>query len=212
MNQNDIKTIVEKNRGTTKTNHSEFEDNGYLILPNLLDVTNLVEIPPHGIKGSDRYSRKNGFIDRADQDRQVNFSYSRYNFKKYFNLHKKLEKKLSRLLNTKILTSYNFDRFYFASLDLPKHLDRDACEISLSLHISSTFPKEKPWPLKLEGHKGEASVIMNPGDAVLYKGTEIPHWRDRNTVENPNLYYHNVFFHFVLNDGLRAHCAFESYK
>ena len=29
-------------------------------------------------------------------------------------------------------------------------------------------------------------------------------------VEREDVYYHQIFFHYVLADGLRAHCAFDA--
>ena len=55
-------------------------------------------------------------------------------------------------------------------------------------------------------------VNLEKGDGVLYKGCERPHWRDRmpGTLETSlaqlnqksldELYYHQIFFHYVLQD------------
>ena len=68
--------------------------------------------------------------------------------------------------------------------------------------------------------KGEnQSVCLSPGDGVIYKGCERPHWRDpleskhtgnyfiRKLGENDDTFYHQVFFHYVLADGQRVQCA-----
>ena len=67
------------------------------------------------------------------------------------------------------------------------------------------------------------SLVLKPGDGLLYKGCERPHWRDpmpglqkkknkklfgKQTPET-ELYYHQIFFHYVLQDGRRAHCAWD---
>ena len=56
---------------------------------------------------------------------------------------------------------------------------------------------------------------------MIYKGCERPHWRDRmpGTLETSlaqfnqksldEFYYHQIFFHYVLQDGERAHCAWD---
>jgi len=38
---------------------------------------------------------------------------------------------------------------------------------------------------------------LSPGDGVIYKGTEIPHWRNEFTGD----YYSQVFLHYVKADG-----------
>ena len=111
------------------------------------------------------------------------------------------------------------------------HADRPACEISVSVHISTNL--EECWPLwiktpdtysdekKTEVVKtGENRfVCLEPGDGMIYKGCERPHWRDpliskdtgnhfiRKLGQKDDTYYHQVFFHYVLADGQRAQCA-----
>ena len=107
----------------------------------------------------------------------------------------------------------------------------------MSIHISTNLPDDlKDWPFKIktpdtytdkkktailvpgEEHTG----ILNPGDGLIYKGCERPHWRD--PMPSPRIrkrdkllrkkiskeyYYHQIFFHYVLQDGERAHCAWD---
>jgi hypothetical protein len=56
---------------------------------------------------------------------------------------------------------------------LPKHTDRVACEISLTLCLGGDLL----WPFWLEGRNGVVKVEMAPGDGVLYRGIECAHWR-----------------------------------
>ena len=46
---------------------------------------------------------------------------------------------------------------------------------------------------------------------MIYKGCERPHWREPmpGNIIDRNLYYHQIFFHYVLQDGHRAHYAFD---
>ena len=66
----------------------------------------------------------------------------------------------------------------------------------------------------------QRSICLNPGDGLVYKGCERPHWRtplkSRYNIFQRSLmkllkkeddtYYHQVFFHYVLSDGSR--CTF----
>ena len=66
-------------------------------------------------------------------------------------------------------------------------------------------------------------LVLKPGDGLLYKGCERPHWRDpmpgvrkeEDKIPVPGkedkslTYYHQIFFHYVLQDGHRAHCAWD---
>ena len=53
------------------------------------------------------------------------------------------------------------------------------------------------------------SVILKPGDGMVYKGCERPHWRNQCQVNGRDTYYHQIFFHYVLQDGQRAHYAWD---
>ena len=53
---------------------------------------------------------------------------------------------------------------------------------------------------------------------MIYKGCERPHWREsmpglletiRDGIDKNSLYYHQIFFHYVLQDGVRAHYAWD---
>ena len=61
-------------------------------------------------------------------------------------------------------------------------------------------------------------MVLKVGDGMVYKGCERPHWRDPMPGAKKNkklfgktadLYYHQIFFHYVLADGQRAHCAWD---
>ena len=89
--------------------------------------------------------------------------------------------------------TYYYDRFYYPGQELTKHADRDACEISISVHVSTNLEgKDADWALLDQDTDtytdkkkttvlvpGEnRSLVLKPGDGLLYKGCERPHWRD----------------------------------
>ena len=106
-----------------------------------------------------------------------------------------------------LLPTYYFDRFYYVGQELSKHRDREACEISVTLQISTN--SSKPWPIWFETPDGkDISVEMKNGDAVIYRGCERLHWReplkgDRNT------YHHQIFLHYVNSQGPFVHYAHD---
>ena len=79
--------------------------------------------------------------------------------------------------------------FIFAGQELRVHADRDSCEISVSVHISTNL--EEFWPLWIKTpdtynedmskvlREGDIhSVCLSPGDGMIYKGCERPHCRE----------------------------------
>ena len=99
-------------------------------------------------------------------------------------------------------------RFYFKGQELTRHHDRPACEISVSMNISTNATT--PWPIYFELPNGEVKELYTDhGDAVLYKGMEVDHWR--NPLKGtPKVYYHQIFMHFVRADGYHVEYAYDT--
>jgi hypothetical protein len=77
--------------------------------------------------------------------------------------------------------SYAYFVSYLAGAVLPPHRDRAQCAVSVSLLVDHT-PEPggaSPWPLWLEAPGGRAvPVALGPGDGLVYRGTELRHWRE----------------------------------
>ncbi len=223
------------NTGTSKTNNEQFEKDGYLVVKNLCDPKELYrEIPEE--RGLINYWGKN--LDQFtynELEMQVEGSLACYWHPQYRSIHSQIRIKLEKILGRKLYNTYYYDRFYFPGQALTRHVDRDACEISVTTHISTNL--EEPWPIWIKtpdtyadknktiiSKRGEnRSVILSAGDGMIYKGCERPHWRDpmpteykktwySKRVEKEGLYYHQIFFHYVLADGQRSHYANDMAK
>ena len=88
-----------------------------------------------------------------------------------------------------LLPTYAFWRMYTKFSDLKKHSDRDSCEISVTVNVGS----DKPWPIYIEG----TPVTLEPGDAVMYLGCELEHWRE----EYDGDWCAQFFLQYVDKDG-----------
>lgn len=99
--------------------------------------------------------------------------------------------------------TYSYFRLYKRGDVLKRHRDRPACEISVSLNIGQS-PSE-PWPLHIEGKKGASAARLMPGDGLLYRGMECPHWRE--AFEGERLA--QAFLHYVNAAGPHADQKFD---
>jgi hypothetical protein len=217
------------NANTSPTNNEQFDRDGYLVLKNLWDPQDLYCEPPEH-KGQYNYYGKLNKFSHTPVENQVEGSTSRYYYPPYKYAHSQIRLKLENVIGKKLYNTYYYDRFYNPGQALTNHADRPACEISVTVHVSSNL--KDSWPIWIKTpdtyddpekktnilKKGEnRSVILGPGDGMIYKGCERPHWRDpmpgvkRNKIrkffKQPEFYYHQVFFHYVLSDGLRANHA-----
>ena len=225
-----LRDVERINSGTAWTHNKFFDDNGYFLVKNLWDPDELYSDIPD-VSGQYHYQDENPeHFTHDDVEKQVQGSTSRYWHPQYRLIHIGLRPKLEKIIGRKLYTTYYYDRFYFPGQELEKHCDRDACEISVSIHIGTNLEGDDAnWPLwiktpdvytdkkkkKILVSGDEIPVVLNPGDGMLYKGCERPHWRDPMPVPKKKIecvgdvYYHQIFFHYVLQDGQRAHCAWD---
>ena len=226
------------NTGTAWTRNEQFDKNGYLVVKDLWNAEELYHPVPEQ-RGQLHYWDKNPeHFDYNEVEGQVEGSLARYWHQQYREIHTGIRLKLEKIIGRKLYNTYYYDRYYFPGQELPRHADRDACEISVSVHASTNLEgKDADWPFCIKTPDtytdktkqtilvpGEnRSLVLKPGDGLLYKGCERPHWRDpmpgtqkkknkklfgKKTSET-ELYYHQIFFHYVLQDGQRAHCAWD---
>ena len=233
MTEEQLGNQERKNSGTAWTRNDKFEKDGYLVVKDLWDAEDLYH-PLPDIKGQLNYWSKDVTqFSHNPVEGQVEGSLARYWHPQYRNAHTGIRRKLEKIIGRTLYNTYYYDRYYFPGQELTKHADRDACEISVSIHVSTNLPDNlKDWAFKIKTPDTytddkktavlipgeERSAILNAGDGLLYKGCERPHWRDAmptpEKVEDApkEYYYHQIFFHYVLQDGQRAHCAWDRGK
>lgn len=197
------------------TYNEEFDKNGFFVIKKLCNPEFLYcKVPEENLKGKMLfYNLENKFYTVKEED-QVQGSISRFDFPDYSQAYHQIKLIMENFIGRKLNKTYYYDRFYFVNQELKKHQDRPECEISCTYHVSSNI--KDSWDFKLISLTGEEkSISLSPGDALVYKGTELIHWRDPlkskyNKFERiirkilrkkDDTYYHQVFFHYVLQDG-----------
>lgn len=194
---------------TAWTCNPEFDALGVLAINNLWDPKELVsEIPEN--KGSYDYTMMP--MQYLKEDIQCVGSTARISYPQYKEIHTGIRHIIEKTIGRKLYNTYYYDRFYFPGLELVKHTDRPSCEISVTVNVASTLKKD--WPFWATTPVGDKSFITKPGDAVLYKGCEVTHWREQMPSPwfSKNVYYHQAFFHYVLQDGIKAYHAWDMVK
>ena len=97
-----------------------------------------------------------------------------------------------------LLPTYAYWRYYICGATLNKHLDRPACEVS----ITSCIKKYDNWPLVIKNK----TIELNEGDALLYAGYNQKHGR-------PGVYKGDgmaqVFLHYVNKNGPNQNEAYD---
>ena len=175
-------------------NAKSFKDNSYVIIPKilsgeLLDFIGIYAYNRARIEGNTGDQRQ--AIQSNDPNNQVpntpTFSYD-YTME---NLSDFLLPKIESAAGMKLLSTFTYFRVYKPGDILEKHTDRPSCEISITMCIRK---KGKIWPIYINN----TAIMLEEGDAVLYKGCEVVHWREPYTEGTKQA---QVFLHYVDANG-----------
>jgi alkylated DNA repair dioxygenase AlkB len=102
---------------------------------------------------------------------------------------------LEAAVGLELWPTYAYARLYQPGDILIKHRDRPACEVSVSIHLGAA--DQTDWPIYVESQGTAIAVSLKPGDALVYRGCEVPHWREAFT----GIHHAQVFFHYVERRG-----------
>jgi hypothetical protein len=172
-------------------------ENNYLIIPNFIS-------PERSKILSDEFKLYCEKENLSGDDQSPN-SHSIYNHISFLELLCEKTPEISTLIEETVLPTYSYARVYKEGSVLENHVDRDACEISLTLHLDGDYP----WPIWIETPQKEKKFVsLNPGDAMVYLGRIAPHWRE----EYKGSYYSQVFLHYVRSRGECSYAYFDKEK
>jgi hypothetical protein len=166
-------------------------ENGYAVLPALLNP-----VQTGGIRHYYRALEKKGIIR---EDLQIEGRYAMHNEPLARYIHHQLQYLMNRLSPEKVKPSYCYLAVYTPGSILKRHTDRRQCawNISLVIDMEPELKRADAWPIYLDIAGQIHEVKLGMGDAVIYRGTKIPHWRNR-LPENQKVTV--CFLHFVEQD------------
>ena len=98
----------------------------------------------------------------------------------------------------KLFPTYSFMRVYSYNAELLPHTDRPSCEISVTVMYGSDGT---PWPIYME----DTPINMNPGDACIYLGCELNHYRENFEGD----WHAQAFLHYVDQHGLYSEFKYD---
>src|SRR5262249_38214088 len=117
-------------------------------------------------------------------------------------LHQQLAAAVGRIVGEPMKPSFSYFASYQPGSTLPRHTDREQCEVTISLQVDYEPDPDGPsgWLLYVEDSRapdGFASVDLGLGDAVCYRGRELTHYRDVLPAEHVST---SIFFCYVRMD------------
>ena len=111
------------------------------------------------------------------KDTQMPGTYSHYSDLAMDSLLEWVQPIMQNTTRLNLIPCYSYARIYKYGDTLHRHKDRPSCEISCTMNLGGDT-----WPIFLDptGEVGKegVSVVLNPGDMLIYKGSLLEHWRE----------------------------------
>lgn len=110
---------------------------------------------------------------------------------------------VEHMTGLRLYPTYSYFRVYKRGDVLTPHCDRPACEISMTVTLGFEAPRH--WPLCFSYGDEATQADLDPGDAIIYRGCEVNHWRDAFEGD----YQAQVFLHYVDRNGPHAEWKYD---
>jgi hypothetical protein len=169
-----------------------FQARGYAPLADLIHPFHIAALRRYY-----RYLIRTGKIQLGDG--QSPRRYVAYNEPVARFFHHHIAATLSAVAGEPLKPSYVYLASYLSGAELKKHTDREQCEFSvtLCLDFSPEPALATPWPIHLDAPTGTVTVYQALGDGLAYRGTRLPHYRERLDKGQTST---SIFFHYVAAD------------
>jgi hypothetical protein len=169
-----------------------FQEKGYAPLGNLIHPFNLAALRRYY-----RHAIRRGAIPLGDVQSPRRYAAHDESVARFF--HHQIANAVSAVVGEAIKPSYVYLASYLSGADLKKHIDRQQCEFSVTLCLDFSPEPEfaTSWPICLDTPEGTVTVYQALGDALVYRGTKVPHYRH---VLDEGHTSTSIFFHYVPAD------------
>jgi hypothetical protein len=181
------------------TSSEFFKQNGYYVVRNALSEE-LRDFITQYTLFDEGQNYENGLGDD-----QIPNSYSKYADPAMETVLLHLHSMVQEKTGLELYPTYSYYRVYHDGDELKPHVDRPACEISCTLCFNYEYENSNyTWPIFVNDN----SIILNPGDLLIYKGCEKSHWREK-FVGSHSDWHVQGFFHYVDKNGPHAQLKFD---
>jgi len=178
-----------------------FKNNKYVHITKILDDKTCSMLSEHLIKISK---------DLKKGDDQCPLSPSIYGDPVFDTLLEDLKSAMEESTGLKLNPTYSYARFYKPGDKLDPHTDRRECEISATITLGFDG---KLWPIWLsestDVRDNPKEYMVELGDALIYRGMEINHWRQ---IYKQGNWQCQVFLHYVDANGKYKDLEYDGRK
>jgi predicted 2-oxoglutarate/Fe(II)-dependent dioxygenase YbiX len=177
----------------------EFKEKGYVHLKDLLHKDSCKELTDE--------LKKLVNEKKTIKDTQCPLSEAIHGTATFDKLLEDLTPHFEQASGLKLFPTYSYARLYNTQgEELKNHRDRPACEISATLTLDF---EGDVWPIYMGANEDKSNateVKMKIGDAVMYRGCDIYHWREPY---KEGKWQAQVFLHYVDQNGPHAEWKYD---
>ncbi len=196
------------------TTVEEFEKNRYLDIKALVPL-DLCRVATTYVLMKEQIE----FNPETGDDAQVENSHSVYADTLMETLLYYMKPHMERLTGLELAPTYSYYRVYRPGQQLFRHKDRGSCEISTTICLGFKYNGVSPdynWGMYVDpesinfdidpsvgfvsNNKPGKIIYQNPGDAIIYRGCELEHWREPFEAQADS-YQAQVFLHYIDKKG-----------
>jgi hypothetical protein len=179
-------------------NEHKFAKNGYCLVENAISLELRDFVTQYAL-----FDEMQNFNGNGDgQTPNAHFRYADPAMESLLiHLHKTMEENTGLLL----FPTYSYHRVYRPGDELKEHRDRPSCEISATICFNYSYDDSKfSWPIFMNNYE----AVQKPGDMIIYRGCDLPHWRNKFNIEE-DVWQVQGFFHYVDANGPHAEWKFD---
>ena len=170
---------------------------GYVVLQNVLcsQTLELLKIQTKMIENIECFKINEKPQSYPFGDHQCETSFAKYGILCYESLLLLLQPLMEKHIGKDLYPTYSYTRIYYKNSKLYKHTDRPSCEYSATVCITTD---NEPWNIYFKNYESkDVCISLNPGDLIIYKGTELEHWREKYNGKEQI----QVFLHYIDKNG-----------
>jgi hypothetical protein len=179
------------------TDAERFEKHGCVLVKNFIDETTIAVVSQY----FENKIRRGEWTEVADKgDPTSRFAY--YADPLIEVLLQASKEAVEDATGKELTPTYSYSRIYQSGERLSPHVDRPACEISVTVNVAT---KGEFSPIYTQyGQNDPEKHVLNPGDAVIYMGCDVMHWRQPLKENQLNVQF---MLHYVDKNGPNAEYA-----
>ncbi len=171
---------------------NEFENKGYLKATKLIDDQTIKTISQY----FENKVRRNEWVGKLELAAGDSSKLGYYADPLIEVMLKECLPYIEEQIEKEIDPTYTFSRIYQEGEELLPHTDRPSCEISATINVACTGDI---WPIWMQYKNNDpVKCLLSPGDAIIYKGCEVTHWRRKLPKGQINVQF---MLHYVDKNG-----------